>query len=78
MILGETSLIKVSQDIHDIFRQLERWYDVEFVNMDLIHADKTLSGEIPRNTNLSAILQALEEQIHVKFEINGRRIMIKN
>jgi len=66
------------QDIHDIFRQLERWYDVEFVNMDLIHADKTLSGEIPRNTNLSAILQALEEQIHVKFEINGRRIMIKN
>ncbi len=65
------------QDIYDIFRQLERWYDVEFVNMDAIHANKTLSGEIPRNTPLSAILQALEEQTHVKFEINGRRIMIK-
>ncbi len=66
------------QDIHDIFKQLERWYDVEFVNIESIQANKNLSGEIPRNTNLSAILQALEEQIHVKFEINGRRIMIKS
>ncbi len=73
----EDLIVLNDQDIHDVFRQLERWYDVEFVNIDVIKANKTLSGEIPRNTNLSAILQALEEQIHVKFEINGRRIMIK-
>ena len=70
-------LVLNDQDIYDIFKQLERWYDVEFVNIELIQANKTLSGEIPRDTHLSAILQALEEQIHVKFEITGRRIMIK-
>lgn len=67
-----------NQDLNDIFKQLERWYDVEFINTDLTRTRKTLSGEIPRNTNLSAILQALEEQAHVKFEIKGRRIMIRN
>lgn len=67
------------QDLQEIFHQLERWYDVEFVNGELAQANhRTLSGEIPRNTNLSAILQALEEQINVKFEIKGRRIMIRN
>lgn len=70
-------LVLNDQDLHDILRQLERWYDIEFINMETLSAHKNLSGEIPRNTSLSAILQALEEQIHVKFEINGRRIMIK-
>lgn len=66
------------QHIHDIFKQLERWYDVEFVNIESISADKKLSGEIPGDTTLSVILQAIEVQLNVKFEINGRRIMIKN
>lgn len=66
------------QKFQDIFSQLERWYDVEFIGADLVNERRTLSGEIPRNTNLSTILQALEEQLHVKFEIKGRRIMIKN
>jgi len=66
------------QDLSDIFKQLERWYDVEFVNTEQLGTRTTLSGEIPRNTNLSAILQALEEQAHVKFEMKGRRIMVRN
>lgn len=64
------------QDVHDILTQLERWYDVEFVNITSIDSKAVLSGEIPRDINLSGILQALEQQIHVKFEIEGRRIMI--
>ena len=65
-------------DIQEIFRQLERWYNVEFVNKGSIGSDKTLSGEIPRNIPLPTILKAIEEQIHVTFKINGRRIMIKS
>ncbi len=67
-----------NQDLQDVLKQLERWYDVEFVEIDLIPVRKTLSGEIPRNTNLSTILQALEEQANISFEIKGRRIMVRN
>lgn len=66
------------QKIHEIFKQLERWYDVEFVNMEIIDANKTLSGEIPRNIALPVILKAIENQLHVTFKVNGRRIMIKS
>ncbi|RZK70356.1 MAG: DUF4974 domain-containing protein, partial [Pedobacter sp.] len=67
-----------NQNLQDVLRQLERWYDVEFVEIDLEPVRKTLSGEIPRNTNLSTILQALEEQTNIRFEIKGRRIMVRN
>lgn len=74
----EDLIVLNNQGLREIFGQLARWYDVDFVNIEAIDTNRTLSGEIPRNIHLSAILQALEEQLHVKFEINGRRIMIKN
>lgn len=72
----EGVIILNRQNIHDILAQLERWYDVEFANTAAINSDAVLSGDIPRDINLSGILQALEQQTHVKFKIEGRRIMI--
>lgn len=63
-------------DLPSIFRQIERWYDVEFVNASRLDSSATLSGEIPRNIKLSGLLQALEEQTDVKFELTERRIMV--
>lgn len=69
-------IILNKQNIHDILNQLERWYDVEFVNSNTINSNIELSGEIPRDVNLSGILQALEQQVNINFKIEGRRIII--
>jgi len=61
-------------DIDQLMRQLTRWYDVEVeynkkVN-DLFYA------EIPRNTNLSDVLKALELTGKVHFSIDGKKIIV--
>ena len=62
-------------DIETVMRQLSRWYDVDVVyrnkgSVDLFHA------EIPRNTNLSDALKALQLTGKVHFEIEGREIIV--
>src|SRR5690606_38097748 len=74
----EGLIILDKQNIRDVLAQLERWYDVEFVNPEAVKAKDTHSGEIPRNIPLAAVLEALGEQLQVKFDIKGRRIMIVN
>ena len=62
------------EDMKILMRQLSRWYDVEVeykkeIN-DLFYA------EISRNTNLSDALRTLELTGKVKFEINGKKIIV--
>ena len=66
------------QDIQSIIPQLERWYDVEFDREGLPSRSLTLSGEIPRDISLSAVLAVLGDQLKLKFEIHDRRITIKS
>ncbi|MDB5245937.1 MAG: FecR family protein [Segetibacter sp.] len=62
-------------DIQKVMRQLSLWYDIEVVYgdnkiKDLFYAD------IPRNTTLSVVLKALELTSEVKFEIEGRKVIV--
>lgn len=61
-------------DFEIVAKQLSRWYDVDVVCNrkvnDLFYAD------IPRNTNLSDVLKALELTGKVKFKINGKQIIV--
>lgn len=66
------------QDIQSIIPQLERWYDVEFEQSAIPQRSLTLSGEIPRDIKLSNVLNVLGEQLKLKFEIVGRRIVVKS
>ena len=70
-------MIMDDQDVNEILEQLERWYDVKFINADKLAEGKRLSGEIPRDSAITTILHALEIQLGVKFEIDGRKIIIK-
>lgn len=58
-----------SSDVTEILQQIARWYDVE-----IVYKGKTpeghLSGEIPRNMNLSGVLKILE--------LSGIHATIKN
>lgn len=61
--------------IEAVMRQLARWYDVEIVysvppSADLFHA------EFPRNIPLSMALQALSLTGKVRFEIQGKKVLV--
>jgi ferric-dicitrate binding protein FerR (iron transport regulator) len=62
-------------DIGTVLRQLSRWYDVEVVYEKKVN--DRFYAEIPRNTKLSEVLQALELTGKVHFEIDKKRIIVK-
>jgi len=63
-----------NERLEGVMRQLSRWYDVDVVYnkkvTDLFYA------EIPRNTRLSDALKALELTGKVRFEIEGREVIV--
>jgi len=61
-------------DFETIARQLARWYDVEVVYNRKI--DDLFHAEIPRDTKLSDVIKALELTGKVRFEINGKKIIV--
>ena len=62
--------------IEIIMRQVARWYDVEVVYKAKI--DETFSGELPRSQNVSQLLAMMEATGSVKFEINGKQIIVRS
>ncbi|MEP7258201.1 MAG: FecR domain-containing protein [Flavitalea sp.] len=63
-----------SADIKTIMRQVERWYDVS-VNYEGSTPERTFTGDISRNANLSQLLRLLEvSKIH--FNINGNKLTV--
>jgi transmembrane sensor len=63
-----------SATLPEVLRQLARWYDVEVTYEGTI-PDMKFGGEITRNTNLSQVLQILEES-KVHFKIEGKKIVV--
>jgi transmembrane sensor len=61
-------------DIETVMRQLSRWYNVEVEYNK--KPDVLFYAEIPRNTKLSEVLHALEYTSKVKFDINGKKIIV--
>lgn len=63
-----------SAEIEAVMMQLSRWYDVDVVYKNKIN--DRFYAEIPRNTKLSDVLQALELTGKVRFEIKGKKIIV--
>ena len=62
-------------NIRDIMRQLGRWYDVD-IKYEGNLPDWEFSGAIPRNANLSQVLDILSF-VKVHFRIDGKTIVVK-
>jgi transmembrane sensor len=60
--------------IETIMRQLSRWYDVEIEYKG--KTDDIFVAEMSRNIKLSDVLKALELTGRVKFEIDGKKIVV--
>lgn len=63
-------------DIQSIMRQLVRWYNIT-VSYGGNITNEEFEGVIPRNVNISQILNMLEKAGGIKFEIEGRNIIVK-
>jgi ferric-dicitrate binding protein FerR (iron transport regulator) len=63
-----------SADIRSIMRQVERWYDIDVVYAGDV-SDRTFSGGISRDANLSELIRLLEvSKIH--FTVEGRKLTV--
>jgi len=60
--------------IETVMRQLSRWYDVEIEYKG--ETDDLFIAEMPRNIKLSDALKALELTGKVKFDIQGKKIIV--
>jgi len=61
-------------DINYVMRQIARWYDIEvaYVGNITTHFD----GGIPKNVNVLKVLNMLELTGEVKFNIEGRKVVV--
>lgn len=60
--------------LNEVIRQLERWYDVEFIYTRL--PDIEFIGTVSRTAKLSSVLNALELTSNIKFKIEGKTIRL--
>jgi len=63
-----------SADIKSIMRQVARWYNVDVVYEGVI-PQRTFTGGIPRNANLSELLHLLEVS-KVHFRLEGNKLVV--
>lgn len=71
---GEIMLTNLQ--LADVFKQLERWYDVSFVYERSKLSKKTAFGVLDRNLPLDDILKSLEHNYLIKFQVEGRRVIV--
>lgn len=64
-----------NMDIKSIMRQLSRWYDIEVVYQGDVE-DKSFSGVISQNTNLSQVLKMLQLTKAVHFKVEGAKVIV--
>ncbi|WP_316738435.1 FecR family protein [Pedobacter aquatilis] len=66
----------VDADIHEVMRQLSRWYDVD-VSFEGPTTKKTFTGRISKYRNISKVLQIVQSYKDVNLTFQGRRIMVR-
>lgn len=77
-IAWKNGLIVLEQsDFATTIRQIERWYDVDFLFTEGMPEGVELNGKLRRDARLSGILNALELSTGMKFKLEKeRRIMV--
>jgi hypothetical protein len=66
--------IMKSTDVGSIMRQVARWYDVDVIYQAGIPEGR-ISGEVPRNLDLSQLLQILRYS-GIQVKTDGRKIIV--
>lgn len=62
-------------DLPTVMRQLARWYDIDIKYIGPI-TKRTFRGKLPRNLNLTDILEILRE-VNIKYQIENKTLFIE-
>ena len=62
------------EGIRCVMREISRWYNVDIEYRGKVEG--TLSGGIARNVNASQLFHVLELTDKVRFEIEGRKVIV--
>ncbi|MDR0793521.1 MAG: DUF4974 domain-containing protein [Chitinophagaceae bacterium] len=76
MAWKEGNFLFENDDIYEVMKQLQRWYDVE-VEYQTQNIHQHFEGVISRNVSLSKVLEMLERSSNIKFIINDKKVIIK-
>ena len=63
--------------LEEICRQLERWYDTDFLFMDMGSRQVRLNGTIKRQTPMNEVMEIIGKTKTIKYEINGKQVLLK-
>ena len=66
------------QSLEDVMAQLERWYNFSVTYRDEKLKRITFKGKVPRYTAFRDILNVLEKTGGLRFEVNGRTVIVDN
>ena len=61
----------------EVLEDLERWYDVEVFVMNDAVRDLHLTANLPKYENMEKVLKIIEYAACVKFELNGRTLVVR-
>ena len=64
--------------LEDIMKKLNRWYDFEVAYEEEELKDLRFSGAVEKYNPVEFLLKMIEEVTKVRFDIEGKRIMVKN
>ncbi|MBB6126673.1 FecR family protein [Mucilaginibacter lappiensis] len=65
-------------DLLSVMRQIARWYDMEVIYPEALKNTDLFEGSTLRSANVQSILKQLEVTGHVKFEVDGNKIIVRN
>ena len=64
--------------LENIMKKLNRWYDFEVAYEEEELKDLRFSGAAEKYNPVEFLLKMIEEVTKVRFDIEGKRIMVKN
>ncbi|SMC56617.1 FecR family protein [Pedobacter africanus] len=65
------------EKLNSVMQKIARWYNIEVIYKDK-PTEEGFTGTISRASNISEVLSMLERTKTVRFEIEGRRVMVMN
>lgn len=66
-----------NKPVEEILTELSMWYDVDVAYPNDKARMQRFSGSLPRNRELSELLELMEKTTRVHFEIEGRTVVVK-
>lgn len=72
------SFVFQGEKLGELMKRVGRWYDVEIVYKNSAIKDQKFTGEISKYDQVSELLRILQRTDRVKFEIEGRKIIVSN